>query len=212
MTIHLLAPKDQTKWPEIWHHCYNIWKTSPYEIKMWHDEDVDQLLKEDDEDFFINYLSKLKPIFKWDYIRPLILKKYGGAYFDIDVEIYYDFIPMVKGNKIYIIGGHDEDIDIKTFQNSIMISSLNKITFNFWNDLQQYFKYNIKKNYQDCLEPYSKIRKWQSAVEYAGPIALSRFVNAHKHLYPIETLNADLFNRGSNDIRFSFHHQTYTWR
>jgi hypothetical protein len=213
MIIHLLAPKDQSKWPKIWHHCHNIWKTSPYEIKMWNDEDIDQLLKEDDEEFFKDYLSNLKPIFKWDYVRPLILKKFGGAYFDMDVEIFFNFLPQLNPNIIYIVGGHTEVEKREIVQNSIMISYLNEMSFNFWNDIQQYFKYNVKTNFLDCKEPYSRIIKDQIVIDTVGPYALSRFVKANEHMSPpVEILDANIFNRGPNTIRFSFHHQTGAWK
>ena len=56
MTIHLIAAgrlENPSDWPELWYHCYNIWKSSPYQIKLWGTKDIDTLLKEDDEDFLI---------------------------------------------------------------------------------------------------------------------------------------------------------------
>ena len=131
MLIHLIAPKDQTKWLEVWHHCYNIWKSTPYKIKMWHDEDVDQLLKEDDEEFF-DILNTLSPIYKFDYVRYLILEKFGGAYFDMDVELIINFIPLLNPNKIYLSEGENNCL----ISNHIMISPPD---FLFW--------FNIKKNF-----------------------------------------------------------------
>ena len=146
MTIHLIAAGDlenPNNWPKIWSKCYNIWKSSPYKIKLWGDKDINNLLIEDDEGFFKDYLSNLKPIFKWDYVRPLILKKFGGAYFDMDIEIFFDFLPQLNPNVVYIMGGHKE-IDKKNIvENSIMISYPNLYNNQFFHDLQQYFKYNI---------------------------------------------------------------------
>jgi mannosyltransferase OCH1-like enzyme len=209
MLIHLIAPQNKDKWPEAWKHCFQYWKNSSYNIKFWNDEeDVDNILKKDDLDFF-NLINQLPKQFKLDYVRPILLEKYGGMYIDMDIEIIFDFIPMLNKNINYIMGGHKNDIN-DDVQNSILISSNSQI--NFWKELKHYYNYNIRKNFDDCKEPYSRILKGQIVGETVGSVALSKFISFYKNYYNIEILDANYFNRGNNTIRFSYHHQTHFWK
>jgi len=74
LTIHLLAPEDKNKWPDVWHHCFSIFQKLPYKIKMWGDNDIDEILSKDDKEF-LDILNTLPPIYKLDYVRYLILEK-----------------------------------------------------------------------------------------------------------------------------------------
>ena len=205
MVIHLIAPKNQQLWHPIWHHCYNIWKSSPYEIKMWGDEDVDNLLKEDDEEFF-KLIDTLPKIYKIDYVRYIILEKFGGAYFDMDVELYIDFIPSINPNKIYLMGSDSHE---ETVQNSIMVSSLpNSI---LWSDLKNHIKYKIKDNFNKCLDLNSILPIGTIVRKMVGPIILSKHVKLNRSSTPIEILAYQHFNRGNNEIKFTYHHQTGIW-
>ena len=195
MTIHLIAPRDQTKWHKIWHHCYNIWKNSPYEIKMWHDEDADQLLKEDDEEFF-NTLNTLEPIYKFDYVRYLILEKFGGAYFDMDIEIVKDFIPMLCYDKVYIMEGKRDEY----LQNSIMISPPD---FLLWSGVKRYCKFNILNNLEKCKSH----NFWVN--DMVGPGALSNYFSKFKP--PFQPLSYHHFDDPNSILSFSKHHTTSVW-
>ena len=105
MIINLIAPEDRSKWKPIWKKCYKKWLSSPYEIRLWGDKEIDSLLKEDNNEFY-HKLSECPNIYKYDYIRYLILDKVGGAYFDMDVEIIRDFIPLLNENRLYLYGGY----------------------------------------------------------------------------------------------------------
>ena len=197
MTIHLIAPKDQKKWPEIWHHCYNIWKTSPYEIRMWDDEDVDQLLKEDDEEFF-NIINELNPIYKFDYVRYVILEKFGGGYFDMDVELTIDFIPLLDPNKIYISEGENNCL----ISNHIMISPPE---FLFWYNIKNYTKQKLIKNLSKCKDS----EFW--TIETVGPLALSNFLVKHQLGYQYTLLSTHQFSKVNSSLSFSKHHNSKSW-
>ena len=96
MTIHFLAPEDKDKWNPIWEKCFNTWAQTKHDINVWTDEGIDKLLQEDDIYFYENYLNKLDNIYKFDYVRYIILEKYGGAYFDIDIELVNNFFLFIK--------------------------------------------------------------------------------------------------------------------
>ena len=98
--------------PEIAKKCINSWKTflPDYEIKEWNEKNYDV--------HKIPYISQAynskKYAFVSDYARFDILYKYGGIYFDTDVEIIKDlnsiikkgpFVAIEKGNKFYINAG-----------------------------------------------------------------------------------------------------------
>lgn len=199
--IHLLAPKDQTKWPGIWHKCYDIWKSSPYKIKMWHDEDIDQLLKEDDLDFF-NVINTFHKIYKIDYVRYVILEKFGGAYFDMDLEIVKDFIPLLNPQRIYLMEGRLNEY----VQNSIMINlkpSYNN-SFFVWGGLKNISKKNILNN--------TNLSKEKNNVsKLVGPLALSNFISSFSKQIDYELLSYHHFASLTSEICFTKHHHTSVW-
>jgi mannosyltransferase OCH1-like enzyme len=196
MIIHLIAPKDQTKWPEIWHKCYNIWKTSPYEIKMWHDEDVDNLLKEDDEEFF-NIINTLDPIYKWDYVRYIILGRFGGAYFDMDVEIIDGtFLPKLDPHRIYIAEGEGNCL----VSNFIMISPPD---MEFWYTIKKHSQHRLLQNLDKCKES----EFW--TLETVGPISLSYILSQGQYRYT--PLSRHHFDHIHSSLRYAVHHFTHSW-
>ena len=205
MTIHLIAAgelENPNKWSDLWHHCYNIWKKSPYKIKLWNSKDLDNLLKEDDEEFF-NIINKLPSIYKFDYVRYLILEKFGGAYFDMDVEILVDFIPLLNPNLQYFMGGSGGTI----IENSIMIANQTTPNPNFWNRFRMNTKYKILKNLDKCSNPYN-------VLQYAGAwlmteILITSFKNNKDKTYGI--LGYEQFSNPNSSISFSKHHYLSEW-
>ena len=196
MIIHLLAPKDKSKWDPIWHKCYNIWESSPYEIKMWYDEDIDNLLREDDKEFYTTYLNKLDPIYKYDYVRYIILEKFGGAYFDIDVEILFDFISLLNPNKIYISEGENNCL----VSNHIMVSPPDH---EFWYNIRQKLKYKLIGSFLKALES----EYW--TIETLGPIGLSYILADNQYSYT--PLSKWHFGSRKTNLQFCIHHTTNTW-
>jgi mannosyltransferase OCH1-like enzyme len=195
MIIHLLAPDDKSKWDEVWHQCYNKWKISPYEIKLWNDEDIDQLLIEDDKEFF-DILNTLHPIYKFDYVRYIILEKFGGAYFDMDVEIIIDFIPLLDPKQIYIMEGRRDEF----LQNSIMISPPEYLV---WDSVKKYCKFNVLNNLEKCKSSDFWV------VYMVGPIALSNYFSRFSP--PFEMLSYHHFHNPESTLSFSKHYSTSVW-
>jgi mannosyltransferase OCH1-like enzyme len=199
MTIHLIAAgklQNPKNWPKTWHRCYDIWKSSPYKIKLWGDKDIDNLLLEDDEDFFKDYLSKLDPIYKWDYVRYVILGKLGGAYFDLDVEIKINFIPLLNPETIYISEGEDNCL----VSNHIIISPPN---YQYWYNIRQEAKYRLIKRFKKAKEN----GYW--TIETVGPIGLS-YILADKR-YRYTPLSKWHFGSVDTDLQFCIHHTTHKW-
>lgn len=199
MLIHLIAPKDKTKWPEIWHYCYNIWKSSPYEIKIWYDEDIDQLIKEDNKEFF-NIINNLPSIYKIDYVRYIILEKFGGAYFDMDIEIIKDFLPQLNPQKIYFMEGTGGTLA----ENSIMIDSPNS-NITFWNRFKMFTQRKIIENLDKCQIPYN-------VLHYAGPWMITELLlKVFQKDLNYSLLGYEQFANPLSQISFSKHYQTHNW-
>ena len=203
MVIHLIAPKDKSKWNDTWFQCYHSWTGYPFEIRMWHDEDVDQLLKEDDEEFF-NILNSLHPIYKWDYVRYVILEKFGGAYFDMDVKIVdASFFKKLDRSKVYIMEG-----TVGTYlENSIMITPHDSPLTEYWKRLKFASQHNIKTTPNHKLTPDNVI--WT-----VGPGLLSKFfmdatiMTGNQHW---EVLGYNQFASTTNTLVYTRHYNTSMW-
>ena len=196
MTIHLIAPEDKKKWNPIWHKCFNKICKTPYNISLWSDEGVDELIKKDDEEFFSNYLNQLAPIYKFDYVRYILLRDYGGLYMDMDIELIEDFIPKLNPNLIYIAEGLKHSL----LELCLIYSPPN---FYVWDRMIHLTKQKVMKNFDKCV----KSKYW--VVETTGPTALSNYLLKHNISY--ETLSYYHFLDPNSTISFSKHYNTNVW-
>ena len=206
MIIHQLAPSDKSKWDPIWEKCHSSILKLPYEVKVWSDEQVDNELKDDDEHFYNEYLSVLHPIYKWDYVRYIILERYGGAYIDMDVEIVQDFFPLLNPNKCYIKEGHNGSY----LENSIMVS-LNKGT-TLWLRAKDYCRGLLVNNFE--MAKQSK----DYTIDLVGPTALAKFFAYHVREREVtyntklfEILAHEHFGSLTNEVSFARHYNRSWW-
>lgn len=205
MTIHLISTIDSSKWPPIWFKCLEIWQKSSYNIKVWDKLSIEAELKLDDESFYNEYLHHLDEIYQVDYVRYIILEKYGGAYFDLDIEIVNDFFPLLKDNKAYIMEG-----TCGTYvENSIMIAPHNS-NKEMWNRVKLFTKNNIILKFKECrADKYNVIKT-------VGAMALSEFClrGFPQELDPrgfFDILSFEHFANIKSSLSFSRHHQTGMW-
>tara|TARA_R110002012_G_scaffold5178_1_gene23739 strand:- start:1035 stop:1697 length:663 start_codon:yes stop_codon:yes gene_type:complete len=209
LLIHLVAPKNRNKWHPIWEHCYKFWENSSYNVKLWNDqEDIDNLLKEDDFSFF-KILQTLPKIFKIDYVRYIILEKFGGAYFDMDIEVKLDFLPFLSTQRTYLM---EASVKEEKVQNSIMVS-LDRTPFSnyFWNTVKNYSKSKIINNPKICKDEFSILPKWTNVKKMVGPIMLSEVYKHHLNDSNIQLLSHLHFNVFPHDLKICTHHQTGIW-
>jgi mannosyltransferase OCH1-like enzyme len=204
MTIHFLAPEDKDKWGPIWHKCFESWSQTKHDISVWTDEGIDKLLVEDDEEFYINYLNKIPNIYKWDYVRYIILERYGGMYVDMDVELVDDsFFNKLDPYKSYFMEGTLGTL----IENSLMISPLN-LDLTLWNRLKMRAKTLIISNFEDCNNPYK-------VIHYVGAWMISEIVLKYFSNKPFERkyeiLGCHQFANLDSTISFTKHHQTSVW-
>jgi mannosyltransferase OCH1-like enzyme len=202
MIVHLITAgqmENPSNWPEIWHKCYKSWENCPYEIKMWRDSDINQLLKEDDKEFF-SILNTLHPIYKWDYVRYIILEKFGGAYFDMDVEITDpSFLYKLKKDEIYISEGNWNS----SLSNHIMISSKTPYSDLIWDSIKETSKNIILNNLDKCKNNPN------NSIYTSGPIFLSNYSSRWSFKY--SKLGWPQFSSIDSKLSYSKHHETSYW-
>jgi len=122
--IHQTAPADKSKWHEIWRKCQKKWKelfpAPKYEYKMWTDEDLDGLMKNDFPEYYDMYKGYDQNIKRFDIARYFILYKYGGIYADMDYICFKNFYDLMPSDKVSISESpykHNEHL-----QNALMVS------------------------------------------------------------------------------------------
>ena len=203
MIIHLIAAgkyQDQKNWPEIWSRCYSTLQSLPYQIKIWNDEEIDNLIKQDDQDF-CNVLNTLPLIYKWDYVRYIMMRDYGGAYIDMDVEIINNFIPLLNPNKLYLMEGTSGCY----IENSIMVN-INSQPY-FWDDLKNFIKNKIYLNIKKSKDP-------KNVISITGAMAMSEFIvkeEMQRYGIQLEILSRYHFASLTNEICFTRHYNTTSW-
>jgi mannosyltransferase OCH1-like enzyme len=102
--IHQTAPSDKSKWHPIWEHCQESWKRNfpTYEYKMWNDNDIDKLIKNNYNWFYKTYIGYKHNINRVDVARYFYLYEYGGIYADMDFECLKNFEHLLPRGKACI--------------------------------------------------------------------------------------------------------------
>tara|TARA_R110002153_G_scaffold86020_2_gene214012 strand:+ start:431 stop:1042 length:612 start_codon:yes stop_codon:yes gene_type:complete len=201
MNIHLIAPQDKSKWPDIWHECFESLIKSKHNINIWNDKGIEQLLREDDNEFYNEYLNKLHIIYQIDYVRYIILEKYGGAYFDMDIKIIDDsFSDLLDNNTIYIMEGTKGTY----LENSIMISPQGKYWSGLWNRVKLNAKNQIKLHF-NILEDRRNV------MLVAGAFMLSTFFIKWVPFNEYDILGYYNFGKVDTTISFTKHYQSNSW-
>ena len=203
MTIHFLAPEDKNKWHSVWKKCFNTWTKTSYDLNIWTDEGIDGLLQKDDNEFYYNYLNQIDPIYKFDYVRFIILEQYGGIYSDMDIELIENFIPMLNPNKIYMMEGDIGEL----YSNCLMTSPNDNATQEVWRTLKLFCKQRIIDNFELCKDKYNVMRM-------VGPFAISEWFAKYFNefnLPKVGVLSKYHFSQIDSDISFSKHYSTNTW-
>ena len=82
------------KKPKLAKKCIESWKRfcPDYEIKEWNEDNFDFTVMP----FMAEAYKAKKYAFVSDVARLLVLEKYGGIYFDTDVELIKDISPLIN--------------------------------------------------------------------------------------------------------------------
>ena len=92
--IHQLGPSDKSRWHPVWLRCYGSWQeqhSSDYTIKLWSDEEADDIVKTSYSEYLDVYKAFPFNICRIDFVRFCILHKFGGLYADLDYYCYFNF-------------------------------------------------------------------------------------------------------------------------
>ena len=118
--MHRQAPANENDWHPIWKKYHETWLWPDFQYFLWDDDDNLQLV----EEFFPQYLEVFKRfplnIYRIDFARNLILKKWGGVYADMDFVCYRPFYGLLDGKKPTLVESLSTSDEI--IQNSMMAS------------------------------------------------------------------------------------------
>jgi mannosyltransferase OCH1-like enzyme len=88
--VHIIVdPPEREKWRDVWKHCVDsVYRyCDDYEIMMWDNQKIDDYLKQNNEDYYIELFKNLPPVCRYDIFRYMALRDIGGCYFDADFEL-----------------------------------------------------------------------------------------------------------------------------
>jgi len=200
VVIHLVAPRDKSKWNEVWVKCFETIKRLPYKIKIWTDEEIDEILKKDDKEFYYQYFDRLPNIFKYDYVRYILLYRYGGIYMDMDVEVVEDFIPRLDPNMIYFMEGTRGT----HVENSIMWAG-NKGK-QMWEHLKRISRVKMIEDVFFWADPVWNI------MHYVGPWMMSEVtLRWYKKDVDYQILGHEQFSNPKSAFSVAKHYSTNVW-
>jgi mannosyltransferase OCH1-like enzyme len=214
MKAYFIAPEDRSKWynnNQVWSSCYQSWVDSSFDTVLLNDkEDIDSIIKENNDGNFFDILQQLPSIYKIDYVRYIILRNTGGVYADMDVYLQNDFKHLIKPNKIYINGRG------QGLCNSLMISPKH----DFWDSVMKECRVRVKNVFHDIKndKEYIQGRYTNFKVDrqsfLTGAILLQDVITQRNLWKKVQVLNEYFFNREArgNDFAYCIHYQTSMWR
>ena len=212
--IHQTA--ENPPYNDIWDRCQKSWlkiftKKKGFEYKMWKDEDLENLVKNDFPQFLDIWEKYPYKINKIDIARYMILYKYGGIYADMDCYCFKDFYNILDMNRPNIISGVPIDGDLskgwgdpnkgyEIIQNSLMASPKKH---KFWLDAL-----NLSKK---LVNSGIKLTK-DNVKEITGPILISKLYDKNINKLPVKNFRIGPFNSHFyNEDTYVLHIQTGLW-
>lgn len=211
--LHFIWVGDKSI-PEYCLDNINRFKTiyDDYEIKVWNDEDVinEQLIPDFLYEYYIN--ENFPNAFKADILRYLILKKYGGLYFDTDFEplkklpeffLSFNFLGGIQNNgevAIGFIGSVKEEELITNTINSIPTSiQFSKENNYYFTD--QIFRITGPEFFDKIASNYKNKEKY--------------FFFTKEYFYPYWYTEVDRRNEDfkiTSPLAYAVHHWKLSWR
>jgi len=141
--------------------CYKL--NPGYQIMVWLDEDVDRLMKEEEEEIqklYTNHKNlKYNLINKYNLVKYTILKKYGGVYTDLDIKWKKSFNQIANEN------GYPEHTDVvlthSAYPKFMIRGELMRV-------LDDPFIITKQEVFRDCIE-YRKEREGKERTDILKP-------------------------------------------
>jgi mannosyltransferase OCH1-like enzyme len=198
LILHQLAPKEKQSWHHIWEKCQATWyeKFPNCSYRMWHDEDIDNLIYEKFPAFMRIYKNYPKNIHRFDIVRYFILYEYGGIYADMDMECVNNFYDLLPVGKVSVA---ESAIPGEMFQNALMASPAR----------HPYWHYILN----ECIA----YRNVEDVLQATGPNVIARVANVVPpnmfNALPSEQFSVEsypqteqVFRRSMRTDIFSIHH------
>jgi hypothetical protein len=118
-----MAPTDDaSKWPLIWIHCQQSWKSHhpDFEYVLWTDETLEELVRTIYPNHYDVWKDYPAQIHRADFARALILYNFGGIYADMD---YYCNKRFFESLPIGVVAVAESPwVPREMMQNALMIS------------------------------------------------------------------------------------------
>ena len=138
--------------------------------KLWTDTDIEEILDEEDRNIFNKFKEEGRdPFVKCDYVRPLILKKFGGCYIDLDIFPKNSFIDLFTEKDIIFSCAPS----MKKGKNELVLGgSVMKLPTNLADALLNYIRKQIYE--KSKIKTYDSWKK-RYLFHTVGPYALARW-------------------------------------
>lgn len=205
--VHQLGPTDRNKWHALWNTCHASWlehHQGEYQVRVWNDEEAEQLVKDHYSEFYEMYKAFPFSICRVDFVRFCILHKFGGLYADLDYYCYSNFFNELS-EKCYVVGS---PMNFETVQNSLMAG-----------EPEQKFFLECMRKVRDIFYTYSKpyvkgnvFVSNEYVLDVTGPRMLSKAIEETKEnvlVMPIKIYNPPI-NFYSPEIKAK-HMMTGSW-
>jgi len=202
--IHQTAPRDVSKWNEIWPKCQASWKRNfpDWEYRMWTDEDLDEFMRDYHPDHYTMFKSYNMNIKRIDAARYFILKTFGGIYADMDFECIKNFEEFIPADKISIA---ESAIPGEGFQNALMISPREHPAWN--HVIDQLVKYRNEPHPHNATGPQLIVKSENSMPGIIFSLPASQFAVVTEPYYIVKKETID---RNDPNI-YAVHHGTCSW-
>tara|TARA_R110000737_G_C14556991_1_gene481608 strand:- start:49 stop:645 length:597 start_codon:yes stop_codon:yes gene_type:complete len=156
---HDIFVKSSLAWED---YCYN----NNLDYKLWTSDNIGELSLDYKEVFDKLDEEGRDPFVKVDYLRPVILKRYGGCYVDLDIEPKENFKDLYVNNDI-IIGSFKNRKGNFEINNNILKLDKEKSS-----ELVEYYKTQIYEKSQVKIYDTWRLRY---ILQTCGPKSLIRY-------------------------------------
>ena len=140
-----------------------------YLYYFWNNARINELFREEPYNEYYEFYRRLQHLIEQcDFARLMVLHKYGGFYFDLDIEPHQPIPEEHRRHNLLLIREPIEHTSIPPVDNllcnGILASSQGHP---FWLELMSYIRQNYRRGGSDRVLPNT------------GPVALTRFVNKY---------------------------------
>jgi mannosyltransferase OCH1-like enzyme len=212
--IHQTAPSDRDRWPSSWHlgrqSVLYHFPSSEYKHILWHDEDLENHIREHHGWFLEIYLSYPSPIYRVDAARYFILHDMGGIYLDMDMEVLQDFYSQLPAHSASVVESPFPNME--KVQNSLMASPPHHP---FWIEVMR-----------ELSSPHTRLLFGSNVLDATGPRMLDRVMETgttrtRTHVLPMRNFNPEPLDQVYNTTQwqsyphepcYTRHHASASWR